>query len=71
MSHKFHDFSWTYNSKRKKALVYLFDDLLKAVKEVTRKSRYSDTEARTGIGKADCTKPIIEGRKTAFNAGFF
>ena len=30
---------------------------LKAVKAVTRKSRYYDTKARTGIMKSDCTKP--------------
>jgi hypothetical protein len=29
---------------------------LKAVKAVTRKSRYCDTEAKTGITKTDCTK---------------
>jgi hypothetical protein len=29
----------------------------KAVKVVTRKSRYYDTEAKTGITKTDCTKP--------------
>ncbi len=28
----------------------------KAVKVVTRKSRYYDTEAKTGITKTDCTK---------------
>ncbi len=33
------------------------DDLLKAVKAVTRTRRYYDTEARTGITKTDCTKP--------------
>jgi hypothetical protein len=32
------------------------DDLLKEVKAVTRKSRYYDTEARTGITKTDCTE---------------
>ncbi len=31
--------------------------LKKAVQAVTRKSRYYDTEARTGIAKTDCTKP--------------
>ncbi len=30
--------------------------LLKAVRAVTRKSRYYDTEARNGITKTDCTK---------------
>jgi hypothetical protein len=34
-----------------------FVDLLKAVKAVTRKSRYYDTKARTGIRKSDCAKP--------------
>ncbi len=31
------------------------DDLIKAVKAVTRKSRYYDTEARIGITKTDFT----------------
>ncbi len=33
------------------------DDLFQTVKAVTRKSRYYDTGARTGITKTDCTKP--------------
>jgi hypothetical protein len=32
-------------------------DLLKAVKAVTRKSRYYGTKARSGIMKSDCGKP--------------
>jgi hypothetical protein len=34
-------------------LIVMIDDLLKAAKAVTRKSRYYDTEARTGITKTD------------------
>ena len=37
----------------------VIDDLLKAVKAMTRKSTYYDTEARTGITKTDCTKPRV------------
>ncbi len=39
--------------------VITVDDLLKAVKAVTRKSRYyhDDTEARSGIMKTDCSVP--------------
>jgi hypothetical protein len=33
----------------------LSDDLSKAVKAVTRKIRYNDAEARTGITRTDCT----------------
>jgi hypothetical protein len=42
--------------------------LLKAVKVMTRKSRYYDTEARTGITKTDCTKRReIQGRFELFS----
>ncbi len=39
------------------------DDLSKAVKAVTRKSRFYDTEARTGITETDCSK-LAETQET-------